>query len=92
MLETLGLLIALAGPVRAQPVPPRTTPDATVQIKLRDLLGMVPTKDQAAALAEIIRRLEEITARLKVIEERLLASPLPLPPVTPTPGPLRRKP
>ena len=66
------------------PRAPIVSLDQTVQLKLRDLLGLVPTKDAG-----------EMVARLKAIEERLIAieallktaaAPIPLPAPVPAEG------
>ena len=54
---------------------PRTTPEQVIQIKLRDLLDMVPRKDAA----EVLLRLKAIEERLAAIEAHLKGTPVPLP-------------
>jgi hypothetical protein len=81
---TLGLLLSVST-THAAPKAIPLKPEQVIQIKLRDLLGMLPAKGTAPAeIAEILQRLKAIEEQLQAIRE-LLKNPLPLPPVTPAP-------
>lgn len=56
--------------------------EQTIQVKLRDLLDMVPRKDAA----ETNLHLKAIEARLAAIEGLLKAAPVPLPAPVPSTG------
>jgi hypothetical protein len=65
---------AAAKPKPAAPV--RTlTLDSSVQVKLRDILGLIPQKDAT----ELLARLRAIEERLATIEALLRATPIPIP-------------
>jgi hypothetical protein len=70
-------------PLPAPPVPSREIQQ--IQVKLRDLIELVPREGAKAELAQIEKRLAAIEARLTAIEARLPA-PLPVPaPSAPAP-------
>jgi hypothetical protein len=80
---TLGLLLSVST-AHAAPKAIPLRPEQTIQIKLRDLIGLVPLPGDPAQIAEILQRLKAIEEQLQAIRE-LLKNPLPLPPVTPAP-------
>lgn len=84
-LPLAGLLLAAslaAAPPRRLP-----SPEQTVQIKLRDLLELVPRK-ASPDQQEIIARLKAIEERLAVIERLLRQASSPVqPPTLPEPVP-----
>lgn len=85
-----GLILAsllAASLLIAAPATRRPPPEPTAQIKLRDLLELVPRKESPEG-KEIIARLARIEERLTAIEQRLPgAVPIPLPGVAPPPAP-----
>jgi hypothetical protein len=85
----LALLLA-AAPVTAAPKAPVQTakPDMVLQIKLRDLVGLIPAKDTPKEFTEILQRLRAIEEQLKLIETVLIRLTLPpAPPPTPPEAP-----
>lgn len=80
-LPVMGLIVFSYAIGRADAAP-RATPDQTIQVKLRDLLDMVPRKDAA----EVLLRLKAIEDRLAAIEGLLRAAPIPLPAPVPVTG------
>lgn len=66
----------------AAPRPTTLRPEHVVQVKLRDLFDMVPRKDAA----EVIARLKAIEERLVAIEALLRNAPVPLPAPVPVTG------
>lgn len=90
-----SLFRADAAPAGAAVIPKAARPatlDQTIQIKLRDLLGLVPNDGTREQVGQILARLKAIEEQLNAIEQILRAGPgpTPLPPVPGAPiGPLR---